>query len=537
MHIFDNLPVPVITLNSDARITRSNQGANQLFEWNSVPEEQPLFTQFLYTHETERFHNFYAATDSTPSLFSTILQLSSIKSKRITIKAVQTEEEQRIFLLHQQDTWNSGCRGVCEHTAILETQYQQNPGGILIVNDKMEMQSFNDTFVTMWGIPKHVLDARDEEASLQCVLDKVLYPKTFMAKIANLYADQTKISTDEIYLKDGRIFYRHSYPIKRYMKHLGRAWYFLDITQLKQAQRQVEKQQVFQKAILENVQDGIIACNSEGKINLMNSAGRYFFGFTQTDPIGLDIDELRRGITDKAIPLNGQQSPLHRALNGETIKNEEIAIATLGGKERILQVNGQPMAHGNNSKIGAVLSMHDITEINVAKEQLQFMAYHDPLTSLPNRRLFHDMLLQNLKQASRNGQKVGVLFLDLDNFKSINDSYGHNAGDLLLKEVAKTLQSCLRDSDLLCRWGGDEFIIGLLENYGIGDIVKVAEKICSTVLQCVIKENTSFDVSVTIGIAICPDHGKDPDRLIRNADVAMYHAKKLGKNRCEVFSR
>ena len=95
----------------------------------------------------------------------------------------------------------------------------------------------------------------------------------------------------------------------------------------------------------------------------------------------------------------------------------------------------------------------------------------------------------------------------------------------------------LRESDLICRWGGDEFVIALLENYGSDDIVKVAEKICNTVLQCIKQENSLFNVSVTIGVAISPEHGKDPDRLIRNADVAMYHAKKLGKNRCELFSK
>lgn len=269
----------------------------------------------------------------------------------------------------------------------------------------------------------------------------------------------------------------------------------------------------------------------------MNSTSRGFYGYSTISPIGFDIDELLQFETDRLTPSTGQQGALRRALNGELIQNEEIVISTPSGIEKTLRVNGQAMVDDHDDNLGAVVSLHDITDINEAKEQLEFMAYHDPLTALPNRRLFHDLLQQNLKQADRNDQKVGVLFLDMDNFKSINDLYGHKAGDVLLQEVAITLQSCLRESDLICRWGGDEFVIGLLENFGSDDIVKVAEKICCTVLQCIKEKNSLFNVGVTIGVAISPEHGTEPDRLIRNADVAMYHAKKLGKNRCEIFSK
>lgn len=537
MHIFNDLPIPVMQLDSEAQITISNHSANQLFEWKDLPTKRPLFTQFLHANDTNRFFDFYAAIDSTPTLFCTALHLSPLNKKRITIKATKTAQGNRIFLLNQQDAWNSGCGELCEHAAILEAQYQHNPGGILIVNSKKEMLSFNDEFVAMWGIPKHIQQSRDEKGSLENVVNKVVNPTEFISKIERLYANETEISTDEILLKDGRILYRHTYPIKILENYLGRVWYFLDVTPLKRAQFQLEKQQIFQKAVLENVQDGIISCNSNGKIDLMNCAARHFYGYISTDPIGRDIDDLQQFTDDKETPLTGEFNPLRKVLNGETIENEEITVTSVSGKEHTLRINGQSIMHESSDKIGAVMSLHDITDINEAKEQLKFMAYHDPLTALPNRRLFHDLLLQNLKQASRNDQKVGVLFLDMDNFKSINDSHGHEVGDTLLKEVGEILKSCLRDSDLLCRWGGDEFIIGLPENYGSDDIVRVAEKICRTVLQRIKEINGTFNISVTIGIAISPDHGTDPDRLIRNADVAMYHAKKLGKNRCELFSK
>ena len=537
MHIFNNLPIPVIQLDHKAQITLSNRSANQLFEWKNFPTKRPHFTQFLHASEINEFLDFYSAIDSNPILFSTSLHLSPLNKKRITIKATKTDQGNRIFLLNQQDAWSSGCGELCEHAAILEAQYQHNPGGILIISDENKILSYNDEFITIWGIPKHLQQTTDEKKCLDNAIKKVVNPFEFIDKIERLYANQTEISTDEILLKDGRILYRHTYPVESLGNYLGRIWYFLDITPLKQAQRKIEKQQIYQKTILENIQDGIIACNAEGKINLMNYTSRGLYGYSDTNPIGLDIDELHQLKKDRVTPLTGQQNPLRRALNGELIQNEEIVVTAANGIKKALRVNGQHMVHDDTDNLGAVVSLHDITDLNEAKEQLQFMAYHDPLTALPNRRLFHDLLLQNLKQASRNDQKVGVLFLDMDNFKSINDLYGHDAGDILLQEVARTLQFCLRESDLLCRWGGDEFIIGLLENFGSDDIVKVAEKICSTVLQCIKEKNSLFNVSVTIGIAISPEHGTDPDRLIRNADVAMYHAKKLGKNRCEVFSK
>lgn len=537
MHIFNNFPVPVIKLSPDTRILLSNTGANTLFDGQDIRATQPLFTNFLSEENKVAFLAFFAATSSTPSKFSTTLQISSLNQKRVTIQATKTDQHDRILLIHQQSVWHSGCNEPCEHAAILDAQYQHNPGGILMVNTKMEMLSYNDEFLKMWEIPAHIQQSRDEEASLKCVMDKVADPDHFIAKIESLYTNSTDVSTDEIGLKDGRIFYRHTYPIHDRDHYLGRVWYFLDITPLKQAQRQIEQQQIFQKTTLEKVQDGIIACNSKGKIDLMNYAARRFYGFTTTSPIGLDIDKLLQFDTDRITPLSGSKNPLRRTLSGETIENEEFVITTIDGKVHTLRVNGHCMMQDSTNNIGAVLSLHDITDLNEAKEQLQFMAYHDPLTTLPNRRLFHDLLLQNLKQSVRNNQKVGILFLDIDNFKSINDLYGHDAGDALLKKVGQTLQACLRESDLICRWGGDEFVMAILENHGSEDIVKVAEKICKTILQCIKEENSFFNVSVTIGIAISPDHGKDPDRLIRNADVAMYHAKKLGKNRCEIFSK
>ncbi|HKB79918.1 MAG TPA: EAL domain-containing protein, partial [Thermoanaerobaculia bacterium] len=165
-----------------------------------------------------------------------------------------------------------------------------------------------------------------------------------------------------------------------------------------------------------------------------------------------------------------------------------------------------------------------------AEEQIEFHAYHDVLTQLPNRKLFTDRLGQNLTHARRSGKSLAVMFVDLDHFKEINDRLGHTAGDELLLEMARRLRECVRSDDTVARLGGDEFTIILSELRHPEDAVTVAEKIIQAVQRPVIVGATPIDVSASIGIALYPVDGTDPESLLRNADSAMYRAKESGRN-------
>ncbi len=536
--IFNDLPLAAIHLDEETRILQANEQANKLFAWQTIPADPPFFTEFLQKDEIATFSTFFNSIDLLRStIYNTTLHFSAEKVTPVSINASLTGENNRIFLLNRQDTWKSGCEESCLHAAILEAQYQNNPGGILLVSESMKMLSFNREFVNMWGIPPDVQASRDEKASLQTILNQLEDPQGFIAKVEHLYRNRHETSTDEVRLKDSRTFYRHTYPIYDRASYLARVWYFLDITPLKHAQHQLEKQQIFQNSILEHVQDGIIACDEQGKIVLVNRAGRDLYNIKSDSKVFETFAKIDHYQRDGITPLPHYDEPLVKALVGGNLQNDEIVFIGEEEKKHTLRVNGQVMSDGEGYKIGAVISLHDITDLRAAEEKLRFFAYHDELTGLPNRRLFHDLLLQILKQAYRNELFVGVLFLDLDNFKAVNDQYGHQAGDQLLIKVSNTLKSCLRDSDILCRWGGDEFIIGLPSSKNGEGVVNVAEKICGAVQRCIDEESEEFHVSVSIGIAISPTHGNDPDRLIRNADIAMYRAKRAGKNRCELFSR
>jgi len=179
---------------------------------------------------------------------------------------------------------------------------------------------------------------------------------------------------------------------------------------------------------------------------------------------------------------------------------------------------------------------HDITEYKQQQEAIEYQAYHDPLTGLPNRLLFDDRLRMAVAQAQRHGYKLALLFLDLDNFKHINDSLGHTVGDMLLKELSARLAGALRTEDTLSRIGGDEFTIVLPRITCREEAVQVSQRIQEVLRHPFIHQGVELFSSASIGIAIHPNDGTNPEELIRNADLAMYRAKHLGRNNCQFFT-
>ncbi|MBK7846698.1 MAG: EAL domain-containing protein [Zoogloea sp.] len=177
----------------------------------------------------------------------------------------------------------------------------------------------------------------------------------------------------------------------------------------------------------------------------------------------------------------------------------------------------------------------DITERKASEARIAYLAQHDPLTGLPNRTLLQDRLDQALAHAVRHGSRIAVLFLDLDRFKTINDSLGHMTGDRLLQGVALRLSECTRETDTISRQGGDEFLIVLTDVDGPDDAARVAEKILDRLGPPFDIDGQLLATSFSIGIALFPDDGKCAESLMKNADTAMYHAKESGRNTYRFF--
>lgn len=182
---------------------------------------------------------------------------------------------------------------------------------------------------------------------------------------------------------------------------------------------------------------------------------------------------------------------------------------------------------------GSVLLRTDITAIKRAEERIRHLAHHDPLTGLPNRRLLDDRLDQACHFARRSGQHVGVMLVDLDNFKVINDEHGHEIGDRVLREAARRLRESVREVDTVARHGGDEFVVVLAELRQATDATRIARKILQSLMQPIIVDGRPFQIGASIGVSTYPNDGIDPDTLLKKADLAMYRAKASGRGRFE----
>ncbi len=188
-------------------------------------------------------------------------------------------------------------------------------------------------------------------------------------------------------------------------------------------------------------------------------------------------------------------------------------------------------------RLVSILSLaQDVSSRIQAEERLQYMATHDGLTGLPNRLLLTDRLASAIARADRASQRMAVMFLDLDHFKDVNDTLGHRVGDELLKDLARRIRGTLRQSDLLVRLSGDEFVIVLENLEGEGGPDRVAQKILDDVLRPFPIEGHEVHVSASLGYAVYPEDGGEPELLLKNADAAMYHAKELGRNSYRAFS-
>ena len=211
----------------------------------------------------------------------------------------------------------------------------------------------------------------------------------------------------------------------------------------------------------------------------------------------------------------------------------EVTLLRADGSRFAAELVGKDIV--SNGKTQRMTAIRDISDRKQAEARIQFLAHHDTLTHLPNRALLMDRLQVILSGARRQGTQVGVLFIDLDNFKTINDSLGHYAGDELLKRVAGRLQACLRGADLVGRLGGDEFVVIVTDLNRAEDIAPLAEKIAEAISEPFSLEEQVLSVSGSIGISVFPKDGESPETLIRNADAAMYLAKERGRSNFQFF--
>lgn len=300
------------------------------------------------------------------------------------------------------------------------------------------------------------------------------------------------------------------------------------VTNLKQTKGELEESQNQLQSIIRNVMDGIITINESGEIQGFNPAAEQIFGYSQQDVLGKNVNMLmpepdrsrHDGYISRYLSTGQGKIVGVRGL-------EVIAVRRDGGKFPMELSASEMTLGGQRYFIGIV---RDITERKLVEEKLAYFAHHDYLTELPNRILFLNRLEHATLLAKRNNYKVAVLFLDLDGFKKVNDTLGHDAGDRLLKEVSARLKETIRASDMVARVGGDEFTFILINIGSYENAALMANKIIAALSNPFKLKGQQCHVGGSIGISLYPDDAQDTEMLIRQADEAMYLVKQSGKN-------
>jgi diguanylate cyclase (GGDEF)-like protein/PAS domain S-box-containing protein len=277
-------------------------------------------------------------------------------------------------------------------------------------------------------------------------------------------------------------------------------------------------------AIVEASADAISSRTLDGTLLTWNKGAEKVYGYTAEQAIGRNEIML--------FPESGEAETAEidaRLLRGESIVDLESVRKRKDGSLVQVSLNIAPLIE--KGRVVRICSIaRDITARKDADQQIRRMAHFDPLTGLPNRILLIDRLTQSLAVSQRNHSRTGVMFMDLDHFKDVNDRLGHHIGDQLLQQVAGRVQDSIREVDTVSRVGGDEFIIVLPELRQCEDAATIARKMLSLVAGEYIVAGQRLLVTPSIGISIYPDHGRDPSLLIRLADKAMYDAKQAGRN-------
>jgi diguanylate cyclase (GGDEF)-like protein/PAS domain S-box-containing protein len=227
---------------------------------------------------------------------------------------------------------------------------------------------------------------------------------------------------------------------------------------------------------------------------------------------------------------------IEQCLTGTGNLDIEYRVAWADGSFRWLRTKGDALLDLDGDPIKVLWVTEDVSQRKDMDARVRFLAHHDLLTGLPNRTLFQDRLQQALAAAKRMQSRVALLFIDLDRFKYVNDSFGHRAGDILLQTVAARLRGCVRETDTVCRHAGDEYLIVLSALREPTEAALVAEKVLKIFDEVFVLESHEVQISASVGISVYPDDGQTLEDLIRNADAAMYHSKKSGRNRFEFFT-
>ena len=404
---------------------------------------------------------------------------------------------------------------VAELRATLESTAE----GVLVTDLAGAVRSFNQRFATIWALPAELLTRRDHQALMRHMQDSVVDVKHYVQRLGDMLESPLLEGSDVLQLRSGQVIERVTLPQYSRGQAIGRVYSFRDITR---AQADAARLELAAK-VFESSLDAIFITGPEGMLLAINP---HFKSMTRCSSTGIEKRAARGFFYDPNDAVLGLR--IGQALEHEGAWEGEVWCRRDDGDGCPVQLSWVALRDSLGVVTNTIGICRDLSEKMAANRRIEQLAYSDALTGVPNRLALTQRVGPALSLAERRGGSFAILFVDLDRFKNINDSYGHQMGDGVLREVAERINLCLRQEDTLCRLGGDEFVVFLNGAEGRGTEIMARRMLDSLALPFVLLGET-FSVGCSIGIAMYPTDGRTLDALISCADTAMHRVKDHGR--------
>jgi diguanylate cyclase (GGDEF)-like protein/PAS domain S-box-containing protein len=414
--------------------------------------------------------------------------------------------------------------------SLVRATLEATADGLLVVDRQGFIVTYNQRLVDMWRFPSGAIETRDHSVAMQAAAHELEDPSTVLDKLEALDATPDSESHDVVRFLDGRVFERSSRPQRVGGVSVGRVWSFRDVTETRRTEEALRDSEKRYRTLFERNLAGVYRTTLDGRVLDCNDAFARIFGYSAREEV------VGRPAGDFYPSPEAHEATMGRLRERQLLANHEECLRRRDGSLVWILENGH-IIEGVDGAPGMIEgTIIDITDRKRAEEQVKHLAFHDALTGLPNRLLFQDRLNMAVLSAHRSGQRIAVLFLDLDRFKVINDSLGHSVGDELLRQVSARLGTSVREGDTVARLGGDEFTVLAAGIGGDDDSPTIGRKILSAIRLPFFIDGQELFITTSVGIAVYPTDGEDAEALVRNADTAMYRAKEQGRDNCQLYT-
>ena len=414
--------------------------------------------------------------------------------------------------------------------AELRATLESTADGILVTDLDGSIRSYNHLFARLWSLPEELLTQRNDNAVYAWMDNCIVDASHYNERLASIRRSPLLEATDVLVLHSGKVLERVTLPQYARGRPIGRVYSFRDISQKLADQARLQ----LASKVFEASADAIFITNELQEIITVNPSFERLTQFSEPEMMGLSIrDFLLDQWDDNMVAAIMFDIDEHGFWEGEIWNRRK------DGHAYLCMISLVAVQNEEGETIHIIGFFKDRTESYNAKQKIEELAFSDALTGLPNRLLLEERIKQSITHASRQNSEnseFAVLFLDLDNFKQINDSLGHNFGDQVLIEVTERLSKCLRQVDTAARLGGDEFVLLLHQANAAGAEI-CARRVLDEVSAPFCMGDIQFSLTCSIGIALYPADGQRMEDLIKNADSAMYHVKERGRADFRFYQR